>query len=25
MFFFHINTTFDSLDVDQMARLKEED
>jgi len=25
MFFFHIRTTFDSLDVDQMARLKEED
>src|SRR5574341_677711 len=25
MFFFHISTTFDSLDVDQMARLKEED
>jgi hydrogenase-4 component E len=25
IFFFHINTTFDSLDVDQMARLKEED
>jgi len=25
MFFFHINTTFDSLNVDQMARLKEED
>ncbi|MEW5746515.1 MAG: formate hydrogenlyase [Nitrospirota bacterium] len=24
IFFFHINTTFDSLDVDQMARLKEE-
>ena len=25
IFFFHISTTFDSLDVDQMARLKEED
>jgi len=25
IFFFHIHTTFDSLDVDQMARLKEED
>jgi len=25
LFFFHIRTTFDSLDVDQMARLKEED
>jgi len=25
IFFFHINTTFDSLDVDQMAKLKEED
>jgi len=25
IFFFHINTTFDSLDVDQMARLKEGD
>jgi len=25
IFFFHINTTFDSLDVNQMARLKEED
>ncbi len=25
IFFFHINTTFDSLDVDQMARLKEKD
>ena len=25
IFFFHINTTFDSLDVEQMARLKEED
>ncbi len=25
IFFFHINTTFESLDVDQMARLKEED
>lgn len=25
IFFFHIRTTFDSLDVDQMARLKEED
>ncbi|MDD5457641.1 MAG: formate hydrogenlyase [Candidatus Margulisbacteria bacterium] len=24
IFFLHINTTFDSLDVDQMARLKEE-
>ena len=24
IFFFHIHTTFDSLDVDQMARLKEE-
>jgi hydrogenase-4 component E len=24
IFFFHINTTFDSLDVDQMAKLKEE-
>ena len=23
IFFFHINTTFDSLDVDQMAKLKE--
>ncbi len=25
IFFFHINTTFDSLDVDQMAKLKEID
>jgi hydrogenase-4 component E len=25
IFFFHINTTFDSLDVEQMAKLKEED
>ncbi|MEW6602084.1 MAG: formate hydrogenlyase [Nitrospirota bacterium] len=25
IFFFHIHTTFDSLDVDQMARLKDED
>lgn len=25
IFFFHINTAFDSLDVEQMARLKEED
>ena len=25
IFFFHINTTFDSLDVNQMARLKDED
>jgi len=25
IFFFHIHTTFDSLDVDQMARLKERD
>lgn len=25
IFFFHINTTFDSLDIDQMARLKEGD
>ena len=25
IFFLHIHTTFDSLDVDQMARLKEED
>ncbi len=25
IFFFHMNTTFDSLDVEQMARLKEED
>lgn len=25
IFFFHINTTFDSLDVDQMAKLKESD
>ena len=25
IFFFHISTTFDSLDVDQMAKLKEED
>jgi hydrogenase-4 component E len=25
IFFFHIRTTFDSLDVEQMARLKEED
>lgn len=25
IFFFHIHTTFDSLDVDQMARLKEKD
>lgn len=25
IFFFHIHTTFDSLDVEQMARLKEED
>lgn len=25
IFFFHIRTTFDSLDVDQMAKLKEED
>ena len=25
IFFFHINTTFDSLDVDQMAKLKETD
>lgn len=25
IFFFHIHTTFDSLDVDQMARLKEEE
>jgi hydrogenase-4 component E len=25
IFFFHINTTFDSLDVDQMAKLKEGD
>ncbi|MGO9379122.1 MAG: formate hydrogenlyase [Dissulfurispiraceae bacterium] len=25
IFFFHIHTTFDSLDIDQMARLKEED
>jgi hydrogenase-4 component E len=25
IFFFHINTTFDSLDVEQMARLKEGD
>jgi hydrogenase-4 component E len=25
VFFFHINTTFDSLDVNSMARLKEED
>ncbi|HEX9137522.1 MAG TPA: formate hydrogenlyase [Candidatus Sulfobium mesophilum] len=25
IFFFHIHTTFDSLDVDQMARLKEGD
>ncbi len=24
IFFFHINTTFDSLDVEQMAKLKEE-
>jgi hydrogenase-4 component E len=24
IFFFHIHTTFDSLDVDQMARLKED-
>jgi hydrogenase-4 component E len=25
IFFFHINTTFDSLDVEQMAKLKEAD
>jgi hydrogenase-4 component E len=25
IFFFHISTTFDSLDVAQMAKLKEED
>ncbi len=25
IFFFHIRTTFDSLDVEQMAKLKEED
>jgi hydrogenase-4 component E len=25
IFFFHINTTFDSLDVSQMARLKEDE
>src|ERR1700690_275119 len=25
IFFFHINTAFDSLNVEQMARLKEED
>jgi hydrogenase-4 component E len=25
IFFFHISTTFDSLDVDQMAKLKEGD
>ncbi len=25
IFFFHIHTTFDSLDVEQMAKLKEED
>jgi hydrogenase-4 component E len=25
IFFFHIHSTFDSLDVEQMARLKEED
>lgn len=25
IFFFHIRTTFESLDVEQMARLKEED
>ncbi|MGD0586271.1 MAG: formate hydrogenlyase [Oryzomonas sp.] len=25
IFFFHINTTFDSLDVEQMAKLKETD
>lgn len=25
IFFFHIHTTFDSLDVEQMARLKEEE
>lgn len=25
IFFFHIHTTFDSLDIEQMARLKEED
>jgi len=25
IFFFHINTTFDSLSVDQMARLKEDE
>jgi hydrogenase-4 component E len=25
IFFFHINSTFDSLDVDQMAQLTEED
>jgi len=25
IFFFHISTTFDSLDVEQMAKLKEED
>src|SRR3989337_2496570 len=25
IFFFHIHTTFDSLDVEQMARLKEKD
>ena len=25
IFFFHINTTFESLDVDQMAKLKETD
>ena len=25
IFFFHISETFDSLDVEQMARLKEED
>ena len=25
IFFFHINTTFDSLDVEQMAKLKEGD
>jgi hydrogenase-4 component E len=25
IFFFHISTTFDSLDVERMARLKEED
>jgi hydrogenase-4 component E len=25
IFFFHIHTTFDSLDVEKMARLKEGD